>query len=374
MKVLMINSVCGIRSTGRICTDIADRLVAEGHECKIAYGREHVPDMFQKYAVRIGSELGNRISAMHTRLTDQHGFANKRATKQFLRWAEEYDPDLLWIHNIHGYYIHVELLFDWIKSRPNMQVKWTLHDCWPFTGHCTYFTAANCEKWKTHCNNCPQTKCYPCSYLRDNCIKNFEHKKAAFTGVSNMKLITPSQWLADLVKQSFLGEYPVEVCNNTIDLNVFKPTPGNFKERMGIQKKKIILGVASVWDERKGLADYLNLAEMLDASYTVVLVGLSAKQQRHLPGNVIGISRTNSTKELAEIYTAADVFVNLTYEDNYPTVNLEARACGTPIITYKTGGSPESAGDKAIVIPQGDLQGVKAAVLRLCGERIDCQV
>lgn len=366
MRVLLINSVCGIRSTGRICTDIATELEKEGHTVKIAYGREAVPEKYKKYAVRIGTDLENKISAMHTRLTDKHGFANKKATKRFLEWAERYDPDLLWLHNIHGYYIHVGMLFDWIKLRPDMQVKWTLHDCWSFTGHCTYFTAANCDKWKTHCDNCPQTKCYPSSYLRDYCNKNFEHKKEAFSGIPNMELITPSRWLADLVKQSFLGEYPIEVCNNTIDTNVFKPTPSNFRERFGLQGHRIILGVASIWDERKGLADYLKLAGMMEEGYKVVLVGLTDKQQKRLPSNVIGIGRTNSTKELAEIYTASDVFVNLTYEDNYPTVNLEAKACGAPIITYDTGGSPESAGEAAIVIRPGDFCQLKKAIKQIC--------
>lgn len=366
MRVLMINSVCGIRSTGRICTDIAAELEKDGHTVKIAYGREAVPEKYEKYAIRIDTDLGNKVSAIHTRLTDKHGFANKNATKKFLEWAERYDPDLLWLHNIHGYYINAQMLFDWIKSRPDMQVKWTLHDCWSFTGHCTYFSAVKCDQWKTHCKNCPQTKEYPTSYWIDNCSKNFECKKAAFTGVSNMTLITPSRWLSDLVKQSFLREYPIEVCNNTIDTNAFKPMPSNFRERFGLQGQKIILGVASIWDERKGLADYLKLAEMMEEGYTVVLVGLTDKQRKRLPSNVIGVGRTNSTKELAEIYTASDVFVNLTYEDNYPTVNLEAKACGTTIITYETGGSPESAGEKAIVIPSGDLGQLKKAIKQIC--------
>ncbi len=358
MRILMINSVCGIRSTGRICTDLATEFEKNDHEVKIAYGRETVPEQFKKYAIRIGTNLDNKVSAIHTRLTDRHGFANKRATKKFLKWADEYDPDLLWLHNIHGYYINVEMLFAWIKTRPNMQVKWTLHDCWAFTGHCTYFTAVGCVKWQTHCQECSQTDQYPTSVLRDNSFDNFDRKMKAFTGVKNMTLITPSRWLAELVKNSYLSQYPVEVVHNTIDTSVFKPTPSNFREKYDLKNKAIILGVASVWEERKGLGDFLKLSQMIGENYRIVLVGVNEKQMNLLPPNVIGIKRTNSTRELAEIYTAADVFVNLTYEDNYPTVNLEARACGLPVITYNTGGSPESAGANAIVVDVGDLNGI----------------
>ncbi len=358
MKLLFINSVCGIGSTGRICTDLAQKYESQGHEVKIAYGRNgYVPEKYQKYAVRIGTDLDVKIHGVISRLFDAHGLGSKSATKKFLEWAEEYKPDLLWLHNIHGYYINYELLFEWIKKHPEMEVKWTLHDCWTFTGHCSYFTFAGCDKWKTNCENCPQKKSYPTSFFFDRSQDNFDRKKQVFTGVKNMTLITPSKWLADLVKQSFLKEYPIEVRYNTIDTNIFKPTPSNFREKYGLQNKKIILGVASVWEERKGLRDFLWLSEKLDDSYQIVLVGLSQKQLDTLPKNIIGIRRTNSPKELAEIYTAADVFANPTYEDNYPTTNLEAQACGTPTITYRTGGSPESVPEENVV-ECGDKEGL----------------
>lgn len=386
----MINSVCGIRSTGRICADLASEFEVHGHEVKIAYGREYVPEKFKKYAVRIGTEFEVRIHALLTRLFDCHGFASKVATKKFLAWAEEYNPDILWLHNIHGYYINVELLFNWIKSRSNMEVKWTLHDCWAFTGHCAYFTAARCEKWKTQCLQCEEVRRYPVSVIRDNCKNNFLRKRKLFTGVKNMTIITPSQWLADHVKQSFLQEYPVEVHYNKIDTNIFKPTASNFRERYNLQNRKIVLGVASTWGIRKGIIDFLQLSQMLDEAYTIVLVGLAEKQltkyqkqvlkptndsgvvnevrkysgglviypnvmtlyqtitgkpfsaQPSTTANIVCIPTTNNPQELAEIYTAAHWFVNPTHEDNYPTVNLEARACGTQVITYDIGGSAET--------------------------------
>lgn len=396
MRILLINCVCGIKSTGRICTDLAEKLEKEGHEVKIAYGREEsVPEKYQKYAVRIGNDLDVKLHAIRTRVLDEHGFGSKRATRFFLKWADEFDPDMVWLHNIHGYYINVELLFEWIKSRPNMQVKWTLHDCWAFTGHCAYFTMANCEKWKVQCEKCPQKNKYPISNLKDNSRNNFLRKKKAFTGVKNMKLITPSKWLADLTRDSFLKEYPVEVQYNTIDTNVFKPTPSDFRKKYHLKEKKIVLGVASAWDERKGLRDFLKLSNMLNSEYAIVLVGLTQKEITDVqntvekkqdinlelsdvneeqitrlqagcvvPHNVhylykeivgekcnynndskarvICIPKTNNVNELVKIYTTADYFVNPTYEDNYPTVNLEARACGTYVITYDTGGCAET--------------------------------
>lgn len=360
MKILMINSHCGAGSTGKICAELAEKFEAEGHEVKIAYGRyAFVPEKYKKYAVRIGSDLEVKVNALLTRITDKEGLYSKSSTKKFLKWAEEFNPDILWLHNLHSYFLNYEMLFEWIKTRPGMQVKWTLHDCWVFTGHCAYFDMAKCYKWKEECKNCPQKTAYPASFVFSNCNDNFKRKKQAFTDVKNMTLITPSNWLANLVKESFLKEYPVEVVYNTIDTNIFKPTPSNFRERYGLENKKIILGVASVWEPRKGLKDFIELSKMLDDNYKIVLVGLNDKQLKEIPNNIIGVKRTNGQKELAEIYTAADVFLNTTYEDNYPTVNLEARACGTPIITYNTGGSPEAAGDGAIVVGVvGDIKEV----------------
>ena len=268
------------------------------------------------------------------------------------------------------YYINVEMLFAWIKKHPEMQVKWTLHDCWAFTGHCSYFTMVKCEQWKSHCSYCSQLRRYPACFAMSSVSKNFERKRKAFTGVKNMTLITPSKWLADLTRQSFLKEYPVEVRYNAIDTNIFKPTPSDFRERYGLKDRIIVLGVANVWEDRKGLGDFYKLAQMLDDKYAIVLVGLSEEQIKDLPENIKGIQRTNSPQELAAIYTAADVFVNPTYEDNYPTVNLEAQACGTKVITYDTGGCRETIKDNnsCIIVDTGKIIDVLSYIKRL-GEK-----
>ena len=232
----------------------------------------------------------------------------------------------------------MELLFNYIREN-NIKVIWTLHDCWAFTGQCAYFSTKQCEKWKTKCHNCPLLKNYPKAII-DNSTWNYQKKKKLFTGL-DITLVTLSKWLADLVKKSFLKEYQVKVINNGIDLNIFKPTKSNFRKRYNIENKKIILGVASVWDSRKGLTDFIKLSKILNEDYVIVLIGLSKKQIKSLPDNIIGITRTENQKELAGIYSIADVLLNPTYEDNYPTVNIEALACGTPVLSYDTGGSIE---------------------------------
>lgn len=360
MRVLIINSVCGTGSTGRICLRQARELEQQGHTVRIAYGRGYCPE---EKALRIGRDGDVRAHGILTRLTDRHGFGSRAATERFLAWAESYDPELLLLHNIHGYYLHIGLLFQWIKSRPGMRVRWTLHDCWAFTGHCSYFDYVDCPRWKTGCHHCPQKTEYPASLALDRSRENYRDKRALFTGVRDMTLVTPSHWLAGLVKESFLKEYPVEVVHNTIDTSVFRQTPGNFREKRGLEGKKMVLGVAGNWEKRKGLEDLLALSKLLGEGYRVVLVGLN----KRVPPNVLAIPRTESARELAEIYTAADVFVNPTYEDNYPTVNLEAAACGTPVITYRTGGSVESV-PEARIVEKGDLRGLAAMVRRVCGE------
>lgn len=354
MKILLINETCGIGSHGKICAEQAERFEKEGHVVRIAYGRDfYVPENYKKYAVQIGNKASLYSHVLKTRLFDKHGLGSTGATKKFLKWADEFNPDMVWLHNIHGYYINYELLFNWLKSKPNLQIKWTLHDCWAFTGHCSHYMSINCDKWKTGCYNCPLKREYPKSILLDNSKKNYIKKKEAFTGIKNLEIIVPSNWLADQVKESFLKEYSTTIVHNTIDKTIFKKTSSTFKEDHGIQNKKMILGVANVWNKKKGLEDFCKLANELDNNtYAIVLVGLADK---NAPKNIICVPKTNSREELAKIYSAADVFLNLTYEDNYPTVNLEAEACGCKVITYDVGGCRETISNQSILVETGDL-------------------
>lgn len=353
----MVNSVCGIRSTGRICTDLALALETEGHEVKIAYGREHVPEQYKKYAVRIGSDLDVNLHGVKARLFDADGLGSKSATKRFIEWVAEYDPDIIHLHNLHGYYINVPLLFEYITNH-NKKVIWTFHDMWPFTGHSGTCDMHNCEKWKTGCESCPAYKEYPSSF-KDASSRNYHWKKALFTRVKDMTIVTPSRWLAGLVQRSFLKNGKIEVIPNGIDIKQFRPLKNDFKDFYGIQNKILLMGCATWWGESKGLNDFYTLSEKLDDRFKIVLVGLDKKQIRELPDKILGIERTNSVKELSQIYSAADVFLNLTYADNFPTVNLEALSCGTPVITYKTGGSAECLdGKNGRCFEKGDLNAV----------------
>jgi putative colanic acid biosynthesis glycosyltransferase len=330
-------------------------MMKNGIDSYVVWGRGRKAENDHEYFM--DDSWGVKLHGVYTRITDKTGFASTLSTRKLLNWLDEIEPDIIHLHCIHGYFINISLLFTYIKEK-NIKVIWTQHDCWAFTGHCAYFDACGCEKWKTGCHDCEQLTTYPASRLMDNSKWNWKTKKELFTG-ANVTVVTPCEWLSELVKISFLREYPIRVIYNGIDTNVFKPTKSYFKKKNEIEAKKMILGVASEWTERKGLRDFIELDEMLDKKeYVIVLVGVSKKQVENLPKDIIALNRTNNIKELVEIYSAADVYFNPTYEDNFPTTNLEATACGTPVITYDTGGSPESVDPRAVV-QKGNLNRVK---------------
>ena len=366
MKYLFINSVAGFGSTGRIAAEKCRELMKEGHECVLAFGREKANcDDIQ--TVRIGSSLDYRFHGVRSRILDDHGFGSRAATRRFLQWVRDFDPDVIWLHNIHGYYIHIGELFHYLRGC-GKKVIWTLHDCWSFTGHCAYFDFAGCDKWKTGCHDCPQKGSYPASLLRDNSRGNFKRKKSLFTGIPNLSLIVPSHWLEKRVRQSFLGEYPVEVVYNTINTDIFKPTEGDQRRQYGLEDKRIVLGVASVWDARKGLKDFVSLSKLLDDRYRIVLIGLSEKQIAALPGNMLGLPRTNSMQTLAQWYSAADVFVNPSMEETFGMTAMEARCCGTEAVVYRNTACEEIV-EKfgGIAVPRG-AEHLRAAIEELTME------
>lgn len=368
MRVLIVNSCSGCLSTGKIAAQIAQQYIDDGDQAVVAYARDFRDVGVPTY--KIGTKMNVQLHALSSRIFDNAGFGSKHATKDFLKWASEYKPDLLWLHNLHSYYIDCKQLFEWIKQQAGLKVIWTLHDCWSFTGHCTHFSYIKCNKWKKGCFRCPQKNEYPASYFFDRSKDNYYQKKSLFTDVQDMTIIVPSKWLEGLVKESFLKDYPVKVVHNTIDETVFKPTPSDFREKCGIEGKIMVLGVANPWSARKGLRDFIQLSKILPDNYKIVLVGLTEQQRSKLPSTILGLLRTDTPQELAAIYTAANVFVNPTYEDNYPTTNLEARACGTIVITYNTGGSVESVLPEN-VIPQGDIEAlaerIKAVTMSAIG-------
>lgn len=526
MKILMINVSCGTGSTGRICTDLAESLEALGNEVRIAYGRDRVEERFNKYAVKIGSALEVLDHASYARMFDLSGLRSRKGTQDLIVWIKEFNPDVIHLHNIHGYYINIPLLFSFLRTF-DKPIIWTLHDCWAFTGHAAFCDSADCIKWKTGCEKCPLLKEYPKAII-DRSKSNWNWKKKVFSGLQNLTLVTPSDWLAGLVKESFLSDYPIKVIHNGIDTTAFNPLKNDFRfqydlldkkviiseansmedikklldivktakkhesewaivlegltkdqikelpigivglEKMnspkeidnlyksanaflnilnsesdsaalarakaygipvvnypkvsedsktrekenkdrvllelsqslyidkindtsssvmeemkgmdeygksrssgffenrklyGLENKYVILGVASVWDNRKGLNTFMKLAEELnEEKYQIILIGLSDSQIKKLPRSIKGIRRTNSVKELSVYYSMADVFVNPTIEDNYPTTNLEAACCKTPVITYRTGGSPESVVPSQVV-EKGDFYALKQMIV-----------
>lgn len=358
MRILQINSICGVGSTGRIATDIHHRLLSLGHTSNIAYARKKA--LHCENPIRFGGKLNFLTHVAYTFATDRHGFASRRATRQLLPLIDQFQPDLIHLQAIHGYYVNIEMLFNYLKTK-QIPVVWTMHDCWAFTGHCAHFDYAGCDKWKTGCHDCPEKYQYPISLLLDNSRRNYREKRTLFNGLDHLTLVSPSQWLADLTRQSFLQDYPVRVIPNGVNLDVFRPQDSQFRYHQGIAGQFIILGVATIWRERKGWQTVLELAKRLADDEVLVLVGLNSQQFKQLPVDpqrkrIIGIARTHNIQELAEIYTSADVFINPTLEDNFPTTNLEALACGTPVVTYRTGGSVESISpETGLIAEKGDL-------------------
>ena len=356
-RVFQINSTANWGSTGKIAEQIGLVAIANGWDSYIAYGRSRATS--QSKLIKIGNRLDILYHVLITRLFDKHGLGSRFATQRLVKKIKEIQPDIIHLHNIHGYYLNYEILFEYL-AQSGIPVVWTLHDCWSFTGHCAHFVSVNCMKWKKQCFQCPLTQRYP-KALVDNSIQNFKLKKHLIDKLQGQLTIVPvSKWLQDYVEDSFLQKHNIKTIHNGADISIFTPLEGT-----SVNKSiKNIIGVASVWTKAKGLDDFISLREMLPADVEIKLVGLNKDQIASLPIGIIGIERTNSIAELRNLYAEADVFVNPTYADTFPTVNLEALACGTPVITYRTGGSPEAVTpETGIVVDQGNLDALKDAII-----------
>lgn len=349
--ILQINILNDTGSTGRIMQGISKVIQENGMNSYTAYGYGNSD---RDNSIRIGSKIDYYIHNVFSRVFCNQGKYSYLATKKFLEKVEKIKPDIIHLHNIHGNYINYGLLFKYIVQN-DIGVVWTFHDCWPFTGRCAYYQLAKCDQWKNGCIRCKNTKDYPASLFKKNVEKQFSDKKHIFTKLNRLCIVTPSEWLSREVKKSFLSTRDVRVINNGINTSVFKYQPGNFKMNYGLQNNFLILGIAHSWDKRKGLEDFIKMSDLLKEDEKIVLVGLSEKQTKNLPTKILGISKTESIQQLAEIYSESDVFVNFTYEDNFPTVNLEAMSCKLPVFTYNTGGSVESVLSSDYIVEQGDV-------------------
>ena len=345
-------------STGRIAEEIGILAIQKGWESYIAFGR--FPRSSKSKLIRIGSDWEILLHGLRTRLFDQHCLGSNNATKKLLEQIVEIKPDIIHLHHLHGYYINIEILFNFLANA-SIPVVWTFHDCWSITGHCAYFDYVGCNKWKIECNKCQQKKEYPASLFIDRSTKNYYLKKTIFTSVRSMVVVPVSNWLENIVHDSFMGSIPIQTIHNGIDTSVFKPQSNTreTRKKYGVGERFMILGVASPWNKRKGLSDFIELSRRLNDDEVIVLVGLNDSQLKQLPSNVIGLTKTENRQELVELYSAADLFINPTWEDNFPTTNIESLACGTPLVTYRTGGSVEAISSKTgFIVEKGDISGL----------------
>lgn len=362
MKVFQIN-ICPDLSTGNVMMGIAAKARERGVECITASAPKSVDSPITH--ITIGNNLERKLHLALGKIIGCEFAFSYFSTCRLIKKIKKFNPDIIHLHNLHAYYLNLNVLFKYLKNS-GKKIVWTLHDCWAFTGHCPYFDMIGCEKWKTVCYNCPQYKKYPKSII-DTSKYKYKIKNRLINSIKELIIVTPSQWLADLVKQSFLKEYPVKVINNGINLDVFRPTESNFRKKYNCEEKFILLGVAFGWGKRKGLDVFIGLSKRLDDRFQIVLVGTDENVDKQLPDNIISIHRTQNQKELAEIYTAADLFVNPTREENYPTVNMEAIACGTPVLTFNTGGSPEILDETCgSVVAKNDIVSLYNEIMRIC--------
>ena len=380
-KLLQINPVLRTStSTGRIMKEIGELAMANGWESYVAYskGRDGLPGS-TSIPVPVGNKASVAWHGLQTRILDRHGLGSVLATKRFIEDIRRIRPDIIHIHNIHGYFLNYRILFDFL-SHSGIQVIWTVHDCWLYTGHCYHYMYAGCDRWKTGCGHCPQRGKFPRSLFADRSARNFRDKRDAFCSMpeDRLTIVPVSDWMRSEMSESFLKDYRFQVIHNGIDTDVFSPQPAlesEVRRCYGLGDRHVILGIASIWSEEKGLNDFVEMAARLDSDEVIVLVGMDRKQlddvlsrcgRTALGDRMVAVKRTADVHQLAGLYSTADVLVNPTWQDNYPTVNLEAISCGTPVVTYRTGGSIEAvAGDTGFVVEQGDIEGLVDAVRRV---------
>lgn len=360
-KLLQINTSLNKGSTGRIAEQIASLARSNGWETYVVHGARYV-NKSDMYSLQVVTPLEERLHAIKSMLFDAHGLGSSRATRRVIREIECIQPDIIHLHNIHGYYLNYKVLFEYLQTI-DIPIVWTLHDCWPMTGHCAYFDVVNCERWKAGCYNCPLKNTYPKSLLLDSSKRNYELKRHLFTSVKNMTIVPVSQWLGNIVKDSFLGIYPCRVINNGVDISVFVSQASDLRSRLNLGDKKVLLGVAAIWEERKGLKDYVMLSQKLPDDYRIVLVGVSEEQQKVLPSNIIGVTRTENQEELVAYYSMSDIILNLSYQETFGMTTVEGFACGVPGIVYDKTASPELiVPDCGKIVKAGNIEQLLSAI------------
>lgn len=363
MKAVQLNSACH-GSTGMLMGILSKAMTEHGIENRMLYTFGEDP---AENGYRYASDAEIKLNALHSRISGRYGFVSEKQTGRLIQFLKDYQPDLVQIHTIHGHDLNLTRFFQYLKEA-GIPVVYTFHDCWQFTGYCPYYTWERCEKWKTGCENCPLRKRY--SWFFDRSGENYQKKREAMSGFHHLQIVTPSRWMEEQVEQSFLKDLPCTVIPNGIDLSVFYPSVSNIRNHLHLNDRKIVLGIALSLSEAKGFHDYLELSRRLPETHVLVLVGVPEERRKDLPSNIIALPRTSSKEELRDLYSAADVTVVPTHEDNFPTVILESLACGTPAVTYQVGGAPEALDEKTgRAVRENDLDALMEAVLEFSGKK-----
>lgn len=363
MKILQINAVYGILSTGITTKQLSDYLTSNSIENEVVYG---LHEQKGSGAFFIGGKLRRRVDQILSRFFKLNGYFSFLSTIKALRYINSCKPDIIHLRNLHEYYINIPLLLNYIH-RKKIAVVITLHDCFFFTGYCPYYTINNCNKWKTGCSKC--------GYYNLNVERMFSDKYKYLSKIERLAVVGVSDWVTNEARQSkILGNAKVITrIYNWIDLNLFKPCEGtivnDLKRMYKIENRFVILCVSAVWSKRKRLDDVLSVAEKLGDDYRIILIG-DINETVNLPANIISIPIQYEIKELVKFYSVADVFMHLSLEETFGKVTAESLACGTPAIVYNSTASPElvSEGCGIVINEVGDIDSIIQAIKEIKGK------
>lgn len=357
MRVLQINANFGFSSTGLIVKDIADQIKKDGLEPFCAYQKTNAP---VNNGYQIGNKFDWKLHAFFSRILGRQGYYSYFATKKFLKYIDKIKPDVIHLHNLHSNYININLLLKFIAKK-DIPTIITFHDCWFFTGKCFHYVDFSCDRYKTGCGKCPKKKAPPKSLIFDFSSQVLKNKIKRLTAIPRLKIIGCSDWICNEAKNSLLKDCDISRIYNGVDINVFCPkNTENLRNELGASDNFLVLGMANKWF----LDQNISLIEKVKTlpNTKLILVGCNENQLRFLKENhseVIGVGFVKDREELARYYSVADVFVNLTFADTLPTVNMESICCGTPVITYDGCGSPELVDkDCGVIVKKGDTDGI----------------
>ena len=362
MKVLQINAVYGNGSTGIIVKDIDTALQQRGYTSYVAYAKStNAP----QNGYKIGNLIDQKLHAVLARLIGKQAYFSFFCTNRLLNFIDKIKPDIIHLHNLHSNYINLKMLTNYINKN-NINTVITLHDCWFFTGKCFHYGVVGCNKWQTRCGNCPRVKEDVPSWFFDQTTRVFEDKKRYMGLIPNLVVVGVSNWISNEAKKSFFQSKKIVTIQNGVDLEIFKPTESDIRKKLNVEEKFVILGMANKWLDKINQSTFSYVVNQLCEDEVLVLLGCRKDQIEHLPNNVIGLEYCSKRNDLAKIYSLSDIFVNVTREDSLPTVNIEAICCGTPVITFDSGGSSEIIDNNTgLVVAQGDDKALLMAIKKI---------